>query len=154
MDMAQIEHVLEILSTILSCLARPLFWTETPLFSMLGLSTSSSFRMFPRVDTVPDYPAHIAHSCALITILFIPHFISPERSASRAARGALGRELYPLTRGASLLTQYLVMFARVWLAVAWINLAVAWINLTVAQFMTGGNRWLSSAKLGCVSFIL
>lgn len=39
------------------------------------------------------------------------------------------------------------MFARVWLA-------VAWINLTLAQFMTGGNRWLSSVKIGCVSFIL
>lgn len=91
--MAQIEHVLEIIYTILSCLASPLFWTETQLFSMLGLPTSTSFRMFPQTDIVPDYPAHIAHSCALIIILFIPHFISRERSASRAGRGALGREL-------------------------------------------------------------
>lgn len=93
MDMAQIEHVLEIIYTILSCLASPLFWTETQLFSMLGLPTSTSFRMFPQTDIVPDYPAHIAHSCALIIILFIPHFIFRERSASRAGRGALGREL-------------------------------------------------------------
>lgn len=93
MEMAQIEHFLEIIYTILSCLASPLFWTETQLFSMLGLPTSTSFRMFPQTNIVPDYPAHIAHSCALIIILFIPDFISRERSASRAGRGALGREL-------------------------------------------------------------
>lgn len=133
-DMAQIEHFFRnpLHHSHLSRQAS-LFWTETQLFSMVGLPTSTSFRMFPQTDIVPDYPVHIAHNCALIIILFIPHFVSWERSASRAGRGALGRELYPLSRGASPPTQYLIMFARVWLA-------VAWINSTLAQFRTGGNR--------------
>lgn len=47
-------------------------------------------------------------------------------------RGALGELVRPLTRGASPLTEFLVMFARVWLAVAWANMAAA-------QFMTDYN---------------
>jgi hypothetical protein len=125
MEMDQIDHLFEILYSILSCLARPIFWAETLFFWMLGLLTLTSLPMFPRADTVPDYSAYpyIAHSYALITILLIPHFVCRDRYMD--GRGALGRELRPLTRGASPLTEYLVMFAHVWLAATWANLAAA-----------------------------
>lgn len=117
----QIEYLLEILFVVLSYIAMPLFWTETALFWMLGLPTSTSFRMFPRADTVPDYPTTIAHSFVLITIMLIPSFVSRERR--RYGRAALGDLLQPLTRGAS--HPFLVMFARVWLAAAWANRTAA-----------------------------
>ncbi|KAK0741179.1 hypothetical protein B0T18DRAFT_419623 [Schizothecium vesticola] len=142
MEMDQIEHLFDILYKILSCLARPLFWTETLFFWILGLRTSTSFRMIPRADTVPDYPAYIAHSYVLISILLIPHFVSRDQYMND--RGALGR---PLARGASPLTEYLVMFARVWLAAAWANLAAA-------QFITDYNPVSFSVKLACEIFIL
>ena len=66
----------------------PLFWTETLLFWMLGLTTSTGFRMFPRADTVTDYPANAAHSYVLITIMCIPNFISWDRYMN--GRAALG----------------------------------------------------------------
>jgi len=47
MEMDQIEHLFDILCTVLSFIAKPLFWTETLFFRMLGLPTSTSFRMFP-----------------------------------------------------------------------------------------------------------
>ncbi|KAK0722190.1 hypothetical protein B0T26DRAFT_206936 [Lasiosphaeria miniovina] len=112
---------------------------------MLGLPTSISFRMFPRADTVPDYPTTIAHSFVLVTIVCIPNFISRDRYMD--GRAALGRLLRPLTRGASPLTEFSAMFARVWLAAAWANLAAA-------QFMTDYNPLSFCVKLSCVLFIL
>ncbi|KAK3293924.1 uncharacterized protein B0H64DRAFT_175637 [Chaetomium fimeti] len=140
----QIVYIFHILYTILSCLAMPLFWVETLLFWMLGLPTSTSFRMFRRADTVPDYYATVAYSYALVTIMLIPYFIYFDR---RDGRGPLGRLLHPLTREASPFTEYSIMFARVWLAVAWVNLAVA-------QFMTDYNLVSVCAKISCVLFIL
>ncbi|KAK4461401.1 hypothetical protein QBC42DRAFT_94273 [Cladorrhinum samala] len=141
----QMVFIFETIYSILGSLAMPLFRTETLLFQMLGLPTSTSFRMFPRADTVPDYPATIAHSYVLITIMLIPHFVSRDRVMD--GRGALGRLVRPLTRGASPLTEYLVMFARVWLAAAWANMAGA-------QFMTDQKLVWFAAKLSCEIFIL
>jgi len=141
----QIIYLGETLYIILSCLAMPLFWTETLLFWMLHLPTSTSFRMFPRADTVPDYPTTIAYSYVLITIACIPNFVSWDRYMD--GRAALGRLLRPLTRGASPITEFSVMFARVWLAAAWVNLAAA-------QFMTDYNPMSLSVKISCVIFIL
>ena len=67
-------YLLEILFIILGCLAMPLSWTETLLFWMPAIPTSTSFRMFPRADTVPDHPTIIAHSFVLIAIMCIPNF--------------------------------------------------------------------------------
>lgn len=141
----QIVYFSEILYPILSSLSMPLAWTETFVFWMLGLPTSISFRMFPRADTVPNYPTTIAHSYALLAIMLMPYFIYFDRRDT--GRGALGRLLHPLTKGASPLTEYSIMFARVWLAAAWVNLAVA-------QCMTDYNVALVSIKLSCVLFIL
>lgn len=141
----QIIYLLDILYTILGRLATPLFWTETLLFWMLGLPTSTSFRMFPQADTVPGYPAYIAHSYVLITIICIPYFVSCDRSIY--GRGVLGDLVRPLTRGARPFTEYSVMFARVWLAAAWANMAAA-------QFMTDHNVLLGCAKISCELFIL
>jgi len=112
---------------------------------MLGLPTSTSFRMFPQADTVPDYPTTIAHSFVLIIIICIPNFISWDRYID--GRAALGRLLHPLTRGASPLTEFSVMFARIWLTAAWANLAAA-------QFMAEDNPLSFYVKLSCVLFIL
>jgi hypothetical protein len=141
----QILYFLDILYTILSCLAKPLFWTETLVFWMLGLPTSTSFRMFPQADTVANYSTTIAHSYALIAIMLIPHFVSRDRYMD--GRGQLGRLVRPLTRGARPLTEFSVMFARVWLAAAWVNMAVV-------QFMTDYNLVSVCVKISCVIFIL
>jgi hypothetical protein len=140
----QILYVLDILYTILSFLSMPLFWTETLLFRMLGLPTSTSFRMFPPADIFPGYSTTIAHSYALISIMLIPYFVYLDR---RDGRGQLGGLLRPLTRGASRGTEFAVMFARVWLAAAWVNRAVA-------QFVADYNPVSLSVKLSCVIFIL
>ncbi|KAK0628800.1 hypothetical protein B0T17DRAFT_523777, partial [Bombardia bombarda] len=60
--------------------------------------------MFPRADTVPDGYTTVAYSYALITVMFIPHFVSRDRYMD--GRGMLGRELRPLTKGASTPTEY------------------------------------------------
>lgn len=147
MEEDQIIFLFETLYTYLSSLAMPLFWTETLLFWMLGLPTSTSFRMFPRADSVPGYhyPTAVAHSYALLTIMCIPHFISEDRYMD--GRGELGRLVRPLTRGASPLTEFLVMFARVWLAAAWVNLAVA-------RFLIDYNPVSVCVKASCLIFIL
>jgi hypothetical protein len=141
----QFIHFFEPFYSILSSLSMPLAWTETFLFWMLGLPTSTSFRMFPRGDIVPNYPTTIAYSYALLAIVFMPYFIYFDRRDT--GRGTLGRLLHPLTKGASPFTEYSVMFARVWLAAAWVNLAVA-------QCMTDYNVVSLFVKLSCVLFIL
>ncbi|KAK3693947.1 hypothetical protein B0T22DRAFT_451218 [Podospora appendiculata] len=72
MDEDQIEYISGIIYLILSSLAMPLFWLETLLFRMLGLPTSTSFRMFRRPDTVPEGYTDVAYSYTLITIMLIP----------------------------------------------------------------------------------
>lgn len=101
--------------------------------------------MFPRADTVPDYPTTMAYSFVMITIMCIPNFVSWDWYMD--GRAALGRELRPLTRGASPFMEYSVMFARVWLAAAWVNLAAA-------QFMTDYKTLSVCFKISCVLFIL
>ncbi|KAI0005587.1 hypothetical protein F4779DRAFT_49033 [Xylariaceae sp. FL0662B] len=142
---AQALFLLRTLFSILSYIAIPCVWAETLLFWVLGLRTSTSFRMFPPADIVPDYPSGIAHSFALLTIMCIPNFVSWDRHLD--GRATLGTTLRPLTRKASPFMEVFVMFARVWLAAAWANAATA-------QFMTDYCLWIYCAKLGCLSFIL
>ncbi|KAL6792437.1 hypothetical protein GGI42DRAFT_157099 [Trichoderma sp. SZMC 28013] len=144
---AQVESVAKPLFAILSCVAIPCFWVETLIFWILGLPTSTSFRMFPPADIVPghDYPTSTAYSFALITVLFIPRFISSDRYIDGS--GILGTILRPLSRRASPSMEVAIMFARIWLAVAWVNAATA-------QFMTDWIPWTFFAKLGCVYIIL
>ncbi|KAM6481148.1 hypothetical protein HDV62DRAFT_398356 [Trichoderma sp. SZMC 28011] len=125
----------------------PGFWIETLIFWTLGLNPSTSFRMFPPVDIVPghEYPTDVAYSFALITFLFIPRFISSDRQFDGS--GILGTILRPLSRRASPPVEYAIMFARVWLAAAWVNMAVA-------QFMVDRDFLRFSVKPGCVYFIL
>ncbi|KAK3381465.1 hypothetical protein B0H63DRAFT_205869 [Podospora didyma] len=97
-------YFLEILFTILSYLATPLFWTETLVFWILGIPLSS-FRMFPAAHSSTtaagpdgDYPTTtVAHSLALITIMLMPYFLYLDRSTHGAAQ--VGLLLHPLTRG-------------------------------------------------------
>ncbi|KAK3335649.1 hypothetical protein B0T19DRAFT_407054 [Cercophora scortea] len=144
MGLVQIEHTIY---PILSPLAMPLFWLETLLFWMLDLPTSTSFRMFRRPDTVPEGYTDVAYSYTLLAIMLIPYFVSWDRTGCRSQLGEL---LRPLTRGARPLTEYAVMFARVWLLVAWYNLAVA-------QFMadpTEQTKVFLFIKISCFIFIL
>ncbi|PKK45670.1 hypothetical protein CI102_10446 [Trichoderma harzianum] len=147
MEEDRVEVFLRLLFNILGCIAMPGFWIETFIFRILGLNTSSSFRMFPPADIVPghEYPTSVAYSFVLITILFIPRFIASDRYFDGA--NTLGTELRPLTRRASPLVEYVVMFARVWLAAAWVNMASA-------QFMMDWDLVRFSVKLGSVYFIL
>ena len=69
--------------------------------------------MFSRVDTVPNRPTTIAYSYALLAIMFMPYFLCFDRTTPSS------------NEEASLSREYPVMFARVWLAAAWVNLAVA-----------------------------
>ncbi|KAF3071821.1 hypothetical protein CFAM422_005608 [Trichoderma lentiforme] len=147
MEEDRVEAFLRLLFNILSSIAMPGFWVETLIFWMLGLNPSTSFRMFPPADIVSDheYPTSVAYSFVLITILFIPRFISSDREFDGA--NTLGTMLRPLTRGASPRVEYAIMFARVWLAAAWVNMASA-------QFMMNSDLVRFSVKLGSVYFIL
>ncbi|KAK2612591.1 hypothetical protein QQS21_001363 [Conoideocrella luteorostrata] len=134
----ELEYALSILFSILSYIAMPCFWAETLIFWILGLHTSTSFRMFPRADVVPDYPTTGAYGFALLTMMLIPHFISCDRHQD--GRGTLGTILRPLTRGASPLMEFTAMFARVWLAAAWVNMATAQMsNLNPDQIRAMGS---------------
>ncbi|KAL7913286.1 hypothetical protein GGI35DRAFT_442578 [Trichoderma velutinum] len=147
MDEERVEPFLRLLFSILGCIAMPGFWIETLLFWMLGLNTSTSFRMFPPADIVPglEYPTSVAYSFVLFTIMYIPIFIPSDRNFDGA--NSLGKMLRPLTSRASPPVEYAVMFARVWLAVAWVNAATA-------QFMIDWAPWTFSLKLECVYLIL
>lgn len=112
---------------------------------MFGLPIGTSFRMFPRADTVPNYPTTEAYGSTMLSIMLVPYFISCDRSMD--SRGPLGRVLRPLTRRASPLVEYSVVFGRLWLATGWVNMATA-------QFMTDFCACTFAAKLGCVTFIL
>ncbi|UKZ81024.1 hypothetical protein TrVFT333_008791 [Trichoderma virens FT-333] len=146
-QIGQIESFLRLLFSILGYIAMPGLWAESLIFWMLGLPTSTSFRMFPPADIVPghDYPTSIAYSYVLITMLFIPSFISSDRYFDGS--NTLGSILRPLTRRANPSMEFAAMFARVWLAAAWVNAATA-------QFMTDWVLWTFCAKLGCVYLIL
>jgi hypothetical protein len=141
----QILYVLDIIYTILSSLSVPLLWTETLFFRILGLPTSTSFRMFPSGDIFPDYSTTIGHSYALISIMLIPYLVYLDRR--RDGRGGFGELFRPLTREASRVREFAVMIVRVWLAAAWVNRAVA-------QFMTDYKLVSLAVKLSCVMFIL
>ncbi|KKP07105.1 hypothetical protein THAR02_00755 [Trichoderma harzianum] len=147
MEEDRVEAFLRLLLNILGCIAMPGFWMETLIFWILGLNPSTSFRMFPPADIVPghEYPTSVAYSFVLITILFIPRFISSDRNFDGA--NTLGMMLRPVTRRASLLTEYAIMFARVWLAAAWVNMASA-------QYMMDWDFLRFSVKFGSVYFIL
>ncbi|PNP51527.1 hypothetical protein THARTR1_07783 [Trichoderma harzianum] len=125
----------------------PGFWIKTLIFRILSLDTSTSFRMFSPADIVPghEYPTSVAYSFVLITVLFIPRFISSARY--RDGSGILGTILRPLSRRASPPVEFAIMFARVWLAAAWVNMAAA-------QFMTDWDLWAFPVKIGCIYFIL
>ncbi|KAH8885060.1 hypothetical protein GQ53DRAFT_829115 [Thozetella sp. PMI_491] len=122
----------------------PGFWVETLVFWLLGLPTSTSFRMFPPADIVPDYPTELSYSIALMTILHIPIFVSRDRQHDGEA--TLGVILRPFTRTLSPFMEASVMFARVWLAAAWTNAATA-------QFMTDHSIQTYSVKIACLAFI-
>lgn len=143
----RVEAFFRLLCNILGYIAMPGFWIETLIFRILGLNPSTSFRMFPPADIVPghEYPTSVAYSFVLITILFIPRFISSDRQFDGA--NTLGTMLRPVTRSASPRVEYAVMFARVWLAAAWVNMATA-------QFMMDWDLSRFSVKLGSVYFIL
>lgn len=138
---AQALILLRLLFGSLSYIAMPCFWAETLIFWILGLRTSTSFRMFPPADIIPDYPTNIAYSFALLTIMCIPNFLFWDRRLD--GRATLGTILRPLTRTASPFIEVSVMFARVWLAAAWANAATA-------QFMTDYCLWTYSARIGCL----
>ncbi|OPB41956.1 hypothetical protein A0O28_0030730 [Trichoderma guizhouense] len=125
----------------------PGFWIETLIFWTLGLNPSTSFRMFPPADIVPghEYPTSMAYSFVLITILFLPRFIASDRYFDGA--NGLGTMLRPVTRRASPLVEYAIMFARVWLAAAWVNMAS--VQLMVDRVLPA-----YSAKIGCIYLIL
>ncbi|KAL7956891.1 hypothetical protein V8C34DRAFT_325772 [Trichoderma compactum] len=147
MEQDRIEAFLRLLFSILGYIAIPGFRIETFIFWILGLNTSTSFRMFPPADIVPghEYPTSVAYSFVLITIMYIPRFISSDRTLDGA--NTLGTMLRPLTRRASPPVEFAIIFARVWLAAAWVNTAAA-------QFMTDWALWTFSVKMGCVYFIL
>ncbi|QYT00821.1 hypothetical protein H0G86_007888 [Trichoderma simmonsii] len=147
MEEDRVEAFLRLLFNILGYIAMPGFWMETLIFRILGLNPSTSFRMFPPADIVPghEYPTDVAYSFVLITVLFIPRFISSDRYVDGS--GILGTILRPLTRRASPRVEYAIMFARVWLAAAWVNMASA-------QFMMDWDFVRLSVKLGNVYFIL
>ncbi|KAL7782502.1 hypothetical protein V8C43DRAFT_310246 [Trichoderma afarasin] len=147
MEEDRVEVFLRLLFNILGYIAMPGFWIENLIFWILGFNPSTSFRMFPPADIVPghEYPTSVAYSFVLITILFIPRFISSDRYVDGS--GILGTILRPLSRRASPPVEYAIMFTRVWLAAAWVNMAAA-------QCMTDRDLVRLSAKLGCVYFIL
>ncbi|KAK0706412.1 hypothetical protein B0T26DRAFT_680102 [Lasiosphaeria miniovina] len=117
--------------------------TESLIFWTLGLPTATSFRMF--LSAAASLDATVVHSYALVTITLIPYFAS--RGWYMDGRGMLGELLRPLTRGTGDRLERAVMFARVWLAVAWVNLAVA-------RFMVDLRLVLVASKVSCVLFIL
>ncbi|KAL7932661.1 hypothetical protein V8C35DRAFT_306369 [Trichoderma chlorosporum] len=146
----RLESILRLSFEILGFVALPAFWVETLIFWVLGIPTSTSFRMFPPADIVPglEYPTSVAYGSALIFVLLIPKFISSDRDPR--CGGILGSILHPLTtraRRASPSLEVAMMFARVWLAAAWVNAAAA-------QFMTDGVAWKFATKFSCVLFIL
>src|ERR1700761_2762346 len=101
--------------------------------------------MFPPADVAPDYPTAMAYSFVLLTVLCIPNFISWDRRLD--GRATLGIILRPFTRAADPIMEFLVMFARVWLATSWANAATA-------QFLADYCPWTYCATLGCLCFIL
>lgn len=101
---------------ILSYLAMPCVWTETLFFCILDLDASTSFRMFPSRNIYPGY-AGAEYAYALLAALHIPYLVSSDRRPDE--RGTLGAILRPLTKRASLSVVFFIMFARVWLWVAW-----------------------------------
>lgn len=111
----------DIICNVLSSIAMPLHWTETLIFWILGLPTSTGFRMFPPADIVPGYPIGIAYTYALMAIPCIPYFLYLDRRIT--GRSTLGAILHPYTRAASSRIEALIMMARVWLAAAWVNMA-------------------------------
>lgn len=130
---------------ILSYIVMPCVWAETLLFWILGQRPSTSFRMFPPPDIVPDYPAGLAYAYALVLVMCIPGFISSDQQWD--GRATLGGILRPLTRRASPSVVSVIMFARVWLLVACTNAALA-------QFLTDVCPWTFAGKMGCLFFIL
>lgn len=147
MEEDRVEAFLRLLFSILGYIAMPGFWIENLIFWILGLNPSTSFRMFPPVDIVPghEYPTSMAYSFVLITVLFIPRFISSDRDIDGS--GILGTILRPLSRRASPRVEYTIMFARIWLAAAWVNMASA-------QLMVDRVLPAYFAKIGCIYLIL
>lgn len=131
---------------IISYSALPCVWAETLLFWMLGLDASTLFRIFPRADSFPaNYPPGMSYAFALILVSWIPGFVRSDRCYDGS--GSLGTLLRPLTSRCSPPVEYFVMFARIWLA-------TAWVNITMAQFAVDNLILPCSLKMGCIYFIL
>lgn len=109
-------------------IATPCHQLETLIFQTLNLPTSTTFRMFPPPDIDPlnpkcPYPTSAKYTYALLQIMLIPCFVYMERR--RSGGSALGTKLIPLTGTAGLVAHVVFVFARVWLAAAWLNAALA-----------------------------
>lgn len=139
------DNLGDIICDVLSSIAMPFHWTETLIFWILGLPTSTSFRMFPPADVVPGYPIGVAYSYALMAIPFIPYFLYFDRRLDGGAN--LGAILRPYTRAASPRIEAFIMMARVWLAAAWVNMATA-------EFMTSNRFWWYYVGVWGIYFIL
>ena len=140
------SHLLVPLCWGLSYVAMPCVWIETLLFMILGLDTSTSFRMFPPPNTfLEDSHAGVSYAFGLAMVMQLPYFVSSDQTLD--GRGTLGMALRPLTRRASPTVVYLIMFARVWLSAAYANAA---INQLLTDFHPLGFIW----KIGCVYFVL
>ena len=113
------------------------------MFRFLGFRRSISFRMFPDPNLIPEYSTQLTYSYAVILILSIPRFVQSDRHQS--GHNTAGFLLCPLAERLHPTMEFVVMFARV-------RLAMACINATSVQLTT--DPGLRGLRVYCPSLTL